>query len=223
MSEIWEGLKKLENYFIDKFASTGLEYKEIEFDYDGWTSRTWAGKKYRRAHIAVADLRDTKGIYMMHCCIFPHTMNNGPIFGYDVVAGKNKITGFFHDFSSTGNMNHQLIQWFKEQSGSYEWNKNRALPEWGKAIFSPYMIAAGNISNEIELEQIISLGITNLYTYLDVIEESDESCLDNTKEQNFYCSQQKLNPHNPRVMLNLGLKDDAVTIFIEQCLFPEIR
>jgi hypothetical protein len=52
---------------------------------------------------------------MMHCCIFPHTHNSSPIYGFDVIAGKNKITGCFHDYSKTNDADHPMMQWFADE------------------------------------------------------------------------------------------------------------
>lgn len=223
MSDIWNRLVALENYFVDRFNATGKEFTEVAFDQPGWTSRTWSSENYRRAHIAVADARNTKGLWMMHCCVFPHTDNTAPIFGYDVVAGANKITGCFHDFSSVGFPQHPLIEWFGNEASQLSWNKTRELPDWAKRIFSPHMIAAANVNSQEELEQILHMGKKNLDHYLDAVGETAGDCVDNVKGHNYYCENQKLNPHNPRVMSNLGLSDEAIKLFIEECMFPEIR
>lgn len=225
MSEVWKRLIEIQNYFIEKFNSTGTEIHEPgmdRFNYSGWLNRVWTSNSYRRAHIDVVDARSTKGLWMMHCCIFPHTDNNAPIFGYDVIAGKNKITGCFHDFSSTGNINHPLIEWFGNEVEQLSWRKVRELPEWAKSIFTTHMIAAGNISKEDELAQIYSMVIKNLNHYLDTVHESRGFVENNITEQNFYCENQKKNPHTPKVMSSLGLNDDDVKVFIQDCLFPEI-
>ena len=45
-------------------------------------------------------VREEKGLWMQHVCIFPGLTNGGPIFGWDIIAEmKNKVTGAFHDFS----------------------------------------------------------------------------------------------------------------------------
>jgi hypothetical protein len=31
-----------------------------------------------------------------------------------------------------------------------------------------------------------------------------------------------MNPHTPRVMASLGLNEEDVRVFIQECLFPEI-
>ena len=38
-------------------------------------------------------------VYGCHVCLFPELTNGGPIYGFDIISGKNKVTGAFHDFS----------------------------------------------------------------------------------------------------------------------------
>jgi len=224
VSEIWSKLIDIENHYNNKFTETG----KLSLDYDfinessKWTSRNWTSNNYRLANIVTADVRETKGVWMMHCCIFPHINDPSPIFGYDIVAGKNKITGFFHDFSSTGFPLHPLIEWFGKETKNLEWKKTRELPDWAKRIFSPHIIAASNVSEGLELNQIIDMGINNLDHYINCVGETKTTYIDNTGMQNIYCENQKLNPHNPRVMTNLGLDEEQISIFIEKCMFPEI-
>lgn len=45
------------------------------FNQPGWVNRVWTSDAYRRAHVDVVDARETKGLWMMHCCIFPHIHN----------------------------------------------------------------------------------------------------------------------------------------------------
>ena len=155
--------------------------------------------------------------------MFPHTNDPSPIFGYDVIAGKNKITGCFHDFSSTGFPTHPLIEWFGDEVSKLEWRKTRELPDWAQRIFSRNMIAAGNVSKEDELDQIMNMVVRNLDHYLECVGETKTDYIDNTGMQNIYCENQKLNPHTPKVMTSLGLNEDDVRVFIDECLFPEIR
>jgi hypothetical protein len=44
-----------------------------------------------------------------------------------------------------------------------------------------------------------------------------------TEAQNYYAQNQKQNPHTPKVMVSLGLSEEDVTVFVQECLFPEIR
>lgn len=225
MSDVWTTLIEIENYFESKFYATGSIIEEPgmhRFNQPGWVNKVWASSQYRRAHIDVVDARETKGLWMMHCCVFPHLHNPAPIFGFDVVAGKNKITGCFHDFSPAGDPDHPLIDWFMEESEKLSWNKKRALPDWAERIFTKHMIAAGNVSEEDELAQILAMARKNLDCYLDEVGLTNNTS-DSTKDaQNYYAQNQKMNPHTPKVMASLGLNEEDVRAFIQDCLFPEI-
>ena len=225
MSSVWDTLIKIEQYLEYKFYATGSIIHEPamdRFNQPGWVNKVWASSRYRRAHIDVVDARETKGLWMMHCCIFPHTHNPAPIFGFDVIAGKNKITGCFIDYSPAGDVNHPMIKYFGEEVGKYEWNKKRKLPEWAERIFSEHMVAAGNVSDENELKQLTSLAHILVNNYLDTVDETNNTSKDTIPEQNYYCENQKQNPHTPKVMVSLGLNEDDVQHFIQECLFPEI-
>ena len=98
MSKVWDTLIDIQHLLEDSFNRTGTEVFEPgmdRFNQPGWVNRVWSGSLYRRAHVDVVDARETKGLWMMHCCIFPHIHNPAPIYGFDVVAGKNKMTGCF--------------------------------------------------------------------------------------------------------------------------------
>lgn len=226
MSDVWSTLVEIQDLFIDKFDASGREIQEPgmdRFNQPGWVNRVWISDTYRRAHVDVVDARDTKGLWMMHCCIFPHTDNPAPIFGYDVVAGRNKITGCFHDFSPAGDSEHPLIDWFESEVGQLEWRKPRKLPDWAERIFTGSMVAAGNVQDEQELDQILSMVKTNLDVYLKEVGKTRGHAANTTLHQNYYCENQKCNPHTPRVMTSLGLDEEDVRVFIQDCLFPEIR
>ena len=225
MSDVWERLVEIQDLLIEKLDETGTEIQESgmdRFNQPGWVNRVWTSKTYRRAHIDVVDARSSKGLWMMHCCVFPHTDDTSPIFGYDVIAGKTKITGCFHDFSSVG-YPHPMMDWFGSEVEQLTWRKKRELPDWAKRIFSPYMVAAGNVSSQEELDQMLGMIKKTLKYYLDCVGDDRGAVTDNTKGQNFYCENQKQNPHTPKVMASLGLDENDVQVFIQECLFPEIR
>lgn len=225
-SKVWNSLIAIQQLLEKKFNETGVPVEEPgmdRFNQPGWINKVWHSESYRRAHIDVVDARETKGLWMMHCCIFPHTHNSAPIFGFDVIAGKNKMTGCFIDYSPTADKSHPMIEYFAEEVGRYEWNKPRALPEWAQRIFSPHMVAAGNVSDDSEISQISSLASILVNHYLETVGETNNKVADTTFEQNFYAQNQKQNPHTPRVMASLGLDEEDVRVFIQECLFPEIR
>ena len=228
MSMIWDKLIQCQNDIIDVFNNTGQEIFEEgmdRFNQDTWVNRVWSGKGHRRAHVDVVDARDTKGLWMMHVCVFPHIYNNSPIYGFDVIAGKNKMTGAFHDFSPTTDPEHPLVQWYKDEIESFIPSKQRELPEWAQRIFTDKMLAAGNVQTDEEATAIIDIAVSNLKTYLAELPQYNMSVDDPVpvkEKQNYYAQNQKQNPHTPRVMISLGLDEADVKAFIHEALFPEI-
>ena len=225
-SKVWDTLIEVQHLLEKEFGRTGTEIFEPgmdRFNQPGWVNRVWTSDSYRRAHVDVVDARDTKGLWMMHCCIFPHTHNPAPIYGFDVVAGKNKITGCFHDYSKAGDANHPMMEWFTEYVNQLEWRKERALPEWATNIFSKSMVAAANVQDEAELDQIVWMAKDTLDHYLSTVAETNNTATDTTEAQNYYAYNQKQNPHTPRVMVSLGLSEEDVQVFIQECLFPDLQ
>ena len=225
---IWDRLVKLEKEIIEIFDKHLVEYNEPgmdRFNQPGWVNRTWSNMSIRRAHIDVVDARETKGLWMAHICLFPMLENGGPIYGFDIIAGKKKVTGAFHDFSPLLLKEHPLTKYFIEENKWFKPSKVRELPDWAKAIFSKGMIAAGNITEERELNQICTLAVSNLNAYIDKIGQfnSDSKKEDVIRAQNFYCEHQQQNPHTPRTMKSLGLPEEDIKLFCADNLFPTIK
>lgn len=207
--------------FASKLNSTFSQYEEIDEGHRySWPNFVFAGKSFRRAHIDIVDAREYKKLYMLHLCVFPHVNDPAPIFGFDIIAGPSKVTGAFHDFSPVAGGT-SLDAWFAERAAQQQWSKNRELPQWAKNIFSPSIVAAGNIQDEEELERLLSFAYANLMFYIDGLGKLGTT--DYTAQQNYYCQNQKQNPHTPRVMSALGLDEAEVASFINDCLFPEVE
>jgi phycocyanobilin:ferredoxin oxidoreductase len=229
MSEIWTQLINCKDTFISAFNNVATEIEEpglaaFNQPENGWINRVWSNDYIRRAHIDVVDARDTKGIWMMHVCIFPHLHNDAPIFGFDVIAGKNKITGAFHDFSKSVKTDHPMIQQYFDSVEDFVPKKQRELPEWATNIFTGKMLAASNVKPE-ENATIISIVEENLRMYLDAITQYNHMCDTDEclKAQNYYCENQQKNPHTPAVMKSLGLPPEEVDLFCKDMLFPTVQ
>lgn len=218
MSIIFEKLIKSSEHFLKLLAERGMLVEE-DHGFD-WPNHVFRSNTFRRAHLDVVDVRDTKKLYMMHLCIFPHTNDSSPIYGFDLIAGPKKVTGAFHDFSAGYDKDHPMMNWFAERVKDLHWSKKRDLPEWARNIFSDSMVAAGNISTVEELDVILSLADETLRYYLENIGASSD--IDSTESQNWYCNNQRLNPHTPKVMQSLGFDSDTVERFISTCLFPTL-
>ena len=227
MSVIWDRLIECKDEIINIFEERATEFDEpglAHFNNDLWINRVWRNDHVRRAHIDVVDARDTKGLWMMHVCVFPVLNNDGPIYGFDVIAGKNKMTGAFHDFSASATFDHPMIEGYKEAVADFIPKKQRQLPEWATNIFTDKMLAAGNVNTVEEAVAIIELAQDNLRAYFDEIGEftgfGDRSLV--TAAQNYYCHNQQQNPHTPRTMKSLGLNEEDVDRFCTDMLFPKI-
>lgn len=225
---VWSQLIHCQNEIIRLLDKHCIEEHSTEldrFNKDNWINRVWSNSYIRRAHVDVVDARETKGLWMMHVCVFPALGNNAPIFGFDVIAGKNKITGAFLDLSeTTGGYDHEMQEWYRDVTGSFVPSKQRELPEWAKNIFSDHMIAAGNVQDDAEIDEIINKSLTVLTVYLECINRyvSRSTREETIAAQEFYCVNQKQNPHTPRVMASLGLDPAEVRVFSEEVLFPSV-
>mgnify|MGYP006076825069 FL=1 len=228
MSIIWDRLIDCKDEIIQIFNEKAVEFNEpglAHFNNDTWVNRVWHNSNVRRAHIDVVDARDSKGLWMMHVCVFPVLNNPGPIYGFDVISGKTKMTGAFHDFSASADLDNPMIAGYKEAVADFIPSKQRVLPEWATNIFSDKMLAAGNVSTEEEAVAIIELALDNLRAYFDEIGEftgaGDIDLV--TAAQNYYCHNQQQNPHTPRTMKSLGLNEADVDRFCTDMLFPKIN
>lgn len=161
---------------------------------------------------------------MMHVCIFPRLDNPAPIYGFDVIAGKNKMTGAFHDLSPSADKDHPMIDGYYESVKDFVPEKQRELPEWARNIFTGKMLAAGNVKTDEEADEIIRIATANLaYYFEDVEETAGEGDWDAVqKAQDWYCHNQQQNPHTANVMKSLGLNAEDVDKFCTDMLFPKI-
>ena len=229
MSIIWDKLIDCKDDIISIFEENAKEIQEDGLEYfnrpdSGWINRVWANDNVRRAHIDVVDARDTKGLWMMHVCIVPTLDNPAPIYGFDVIAGKNKMTGAFHDFSPSSDPDHPMIQGYYESVDHFVPEKQRELPEWAKNIFTGKMLAAGNVKTDEEATEIIQIALSNLHAYFEEVGETKgEGAPDLVAAcQNYYCENQQKNPHTANVMKSLGLPEEDVDRFCTDMLFPKL-
>ena len=229
MSTLWNQLIQCQNNIIEIFNERATEIEEpglSRFNQpdNGWINRVWANDNVRRAHIDVVDARESKGLWMMHVCLFPTLDNPAPIYGFDVIAGKNKMTGAFHDFSPSADPNHPMIEGYYESVEHFVPEKQRKLPEWATNIFTGKMLAAGNVKTEEEATEIIRIATDNLRAYFDEVGltkgEGDPTIV--APCQDYYCHNQQQNPHTPNVMKSLGLPEEDVEIFCRDMLFPKL-
>jgi len=222
MIEVWPQANKLAEKIISKFGTYDVVEMDEKYQHHTtdfvWKNYLWTDSAFRRAHIEIVDATKHKKMWVMHMCIFPQYNSPDPIFGFDIVCGQNKITGAFHDFSHVDES--PIYKWYQNKMEKVTWNKPRELPEWAKRIFSPQMLAAGNIQTQEEFDQLANTVLDNLDHYLYNIGVV-YSGRDYKDKHNIYCKNQKLNPHTPAMMVNIGVDKNVFINFMDEILFPE--
>ena len=175
----------------------------------------WKNARLDMGHISVVDKREEKGVWMMHVNAYSRAQYPMPVYGFDVVCGKNKVTGCFHDISPTGYNDFEV-------ANGYEESKRRELPDWAKEIFSEGMVAAGNVNEEKEINELIAIGASNLMTWFEVQEGLEMSIPDYNymNALSKYCQNQLMNPHSFAVMMKLGFPEEYLRNFKMNKQFP---
>ncbi len=219
---VWDKIEELAKYFEQQFNATGEPIEDALDPEFNWHNALWTSNRYRRAHVEIVDFRETHKIYILHCTVFPHFNDPSPIYGFDAVCGPNKITGAFHDFSYAGDPTSFMYLWFKAKVNGLEWNKPRQLPEWAQQIFSPAMVAAGNLQEDSEIDQLCTTAKNTLDFYLSKVGHDQQSGSDFHMAQNRYCHWQKQNPHVIRSMVSMGVPEPVMKKFVDRILFPEV-
>lgn len=222
MTVVWDKVSKLAADITQRFNATGEQINTPSEHQYGWHNTLWNSNRYRRAHVEIVDFRETHNIYILHVTVFPHFNDPSPIYGFDAVCGPNKITGAFHDFSHAGDPLSPMYLWFKAKVNPLEWNKPRQLPEWAQQIFSSAMVAAGNLQDETEIDQLCDTALTTLDFYLKNIGLEQQSGSDYHMAQNRYCHWQKQNPHVIKSMVSMGVPEITMKKFVSEVLFPEV-
>jgi hypothetical protein len=219
MTAVWDKVIDLAENLKEKFLENG-ECVSSEQD-NGWDNYIYSSSSFRRAHVEIVDFRSTHKIYILHSTIFPHFNDSSPIWGFDAVCGPNKITGAFHDFSNGGDSEHFMMKWFEQETANYKWRKPRDLPPWAQAIFSPSMIAAGNVREGEELDDLCKIAEHSVDYYLKNVGLTQYWPNDFHMAQNRYCYYQKQNPHVVNSMVAMGIPEQKIKQFVSETLFPE--
>ncbi len=217
---IWLPLIDLSNRIETLFDTHLIRYPiEEPIGFEGWEDAYWKSDHIRKCHLKTIDNRNTQKLWLMHINIFPNETLNTPILGFDIVAGQTKITGSFFDYSPVDD--HPFLDYFYSKVNVLTWNKPRELPDWAQQIFSKNMIAAGNIRTEEEIKQLSETCLDLIEYYIKNIGKYD-SIGQFKDKQNYYCRQQKLNPHLHKSILSMGINEEDKDRYVNKILFEEI-
>jgi len=224
-STLWEKLNNYSKAITKKFDEhlTRFDNPKYDMKFDGWTDLFWSSDKIQKCHLKTIKPVDGKGLWLMHINIFPKENIELPILGFDIVAGPNKITGSFMDFSPLHGFPHPYHEYMEIATKELEWNKPRELPDWAQQIFSSNMIAAGNIKDDLEVDQLIEVTTDLVDFYLDNLENNAFKSARQTKDiLNNYCINQKKNHHLHRSILAMGISEEDKDRYVNNVLFEEI-
>lgn len=170
----------------------------------GWENHRFVSAGFRLAHV---ELFEQNRFSVVHCCIFPHVSDPAPIYGFDVIAGENKITGVFLDLSPTVLPSKPFTELHLGQM--------RDRPEWG-SIFSEHWLACRPTPEEMVL--IGHEAVRVLENYLPTL-GGVGLMSDIVPAQNRYCLNQQKNEHTRRALINL-IGEEKTQEFMTQILFP---
>lgn len=176
----------------------------------GWENYRYSDENlYRLAHV---EIFNQDRFMVVHTCVFPHANDPAPIFGFDVIAGENKVTGVFLDLSPT-----------VDDPGKFHnlsFTHQRDRPQWGD-IFSQNWIACR--PNEQEMHIIVDEAQRLLLQYLTSIVGKKQGDINKIKiGQNRYCYQQRQNEHTYKALKNL-VGESKAREFMDDILFPTVQ
>ena len=95
MSLIFDKMKALSSELYIELAKHNRDIETDSLKKYPWTNRIFRGDRFRRGHLEVLDVTESKKMWIMHICIFPHLDDSSPIFGFDVICPDENISSFF--------------------------------------------------------------------------------------------------------------------------------
>jgi hypothetical protein len=188
-----------------------------------WSNTLFGATAFRRAHV---ELFEVPGLFAVcHVCIIPHTCDEAPIFGFDMIAGRAQATGIFLDFSPvTARTPTPALCNVVSRDARAGFRHHRQRPEWG-SIFSDDFFAIRPV-NWNETCSAVALANSALDYFLLCVQEnssarggmkaSDPFVL---QGQSAYAQAQRQNPHTLRMLARLVGAEPARN-FIDEILFP---
>jgi phycocyanobilin:ferredoxin oxidoreductase len=125
IKELYNSHKEIADRYFQK-----IKYRsEIENNEDIiWENDFYFNPSIRYGHLEYFKSINGK-IEVLHCTFFPSYFKNIPIYGFDVIALNNIVTGVFCDFTKCPYNNLILPVRLKELKVRYIENE-RKLPEW---------------------------------------------------------------------------------------------
>lgn len=203
-------LNQLANNFQQMVLKTP-DVKDIFTEDFGWINYRYESSLFRLAHI---ERYSDKNIEVLHFTTFPHKWSPEPIFGFDVIATENRVTGCYMDLSP-GLKDYQF-------DATADFKDRKPLPEWA-TVFSDKFIMLKPHSDD-EFIRFCDWVLDRYDWYLNSIlwlERKVENIDDVVEKQNTYCHIQATNPRTFSA-LKAKIGEEKARYFMENILFPKI-
>ena len=205
-----EYLNQLANK-LQQLALGAPNVKDVYTEDFGWVNHRYESSLYRLAHV---ERYWDKNIEVLHFTTFPHKWSPEPIFGFDVIATKNMITGCYMDLSPG-------LRDYPFDAG-IDFKDRKPLPEWA-TVFSDKFIMLKPESNE-EFVRFSEWVLDKYDWYLNSLlwlERKTDNIEGVIEKQNIYCSVQSTNPRTFSA-LKAKIGEEKARYFMENILFPKI-
>jgi hypothetical protein len=199
-----------QNFGLHEDRKPGFQKPEHE-----WLNFFYKSPIFRHIHL---EYYKTDKICALHSTILPSPLIDFPIYGFDMIALGDKITGLFFDFTPTLT-NYKdfenLLLFLKQNIKS----PSRLLPEWA-TFFSDNFICISPL--EEELDSLIGTIKSYTESYLQNSSLVKEKYIKNIALQNKYCQGQKQNEKTFKA-LTAEIGKENTQLFFDEYLFPEIN
>jgi hypothetical protein len=187
-----------------------------------WRSEVRNGRLVLRSDLELVDRMADRGVATLHVCAHPHHNDPYPIFGFDVVAGRESAAAVFLDLSPTTPGQRRVVSRFSHAAKRLGRNSRGAdLPGWAQEIFSPGILAVRGL-DQGSLRAACELAVSTLGEWVSGLTGRDGEP-DNTivEAHRRYALRQRENTRTARSLVALGNDPDYVDRFITTRLFPE--
>ncbi|NEP62299.1 MAG: phycocyanobilin:ferredoxin oxidoreductase [Symploca sp. SIO2G7] len=196
----WQRYLELSPYQLP--AELGYVEGRLEDEKITIENRCYQTPQFRKMHLELAKIG--KKLDILHCVMFPRPEYALPIFGCDIVAGKENISAAIADLSPV-NSEHILPSAYRHQLQALptpQFKEHRSLPDWAD-IFSEFCLFVRPNGPEEE-NQFFSWGDNLLQIHCthaaDALPASPEQQVEIIAGQHYYCTKQQQNDKTRRVL-----------------------
>lgn len=212
--QIKKYFSELANIFEEHFGSNNSKDLPFQKPEHEWLNYFYQSPIFRHIHL---EYYKTDKICALHSTILPTPLIDFPIYGFDMIALGDKITGLFFDFTPTLTEHKDLknlLIFLKQNIKSPQ----RPLPDWA-TIFSENFICI--VPDKEELDKVFDTVKDYTKNYLQNSSLIKEKYYKAIEIQNKYCQGQKKNEKTFKALIAEVGKENA-ELFFNEYLFPEI-